>query len=238
MAKAKVTKQIDEKVLTDPQELERIKGLVKMIRQRHALINQETKKMEAEKGTVKERSLEIFYKDLQNEAPEVFNNHEYHDDEGMVRVSFKVKARPFTEIGDVPAAEAVDRIFKDHADQLFNKEESYTIEADEATRIQQACDHPECFRIALKPLTQAQLQQLISEHPDFVTAQVTDAKAYAEIYPQHVSKEITVSPKNGFLEEVRKVEKPILKAAQKFLTALMKASLTPSLTVGNKARKS
>lgn len=234
---AKVTKQIDEKTLTDQEELDKIRTLVASIRKRHALINAETAEMEKEKGQVKDRSVGILYDDLENEDPEVFNNHEYHNGDGMIRVSFKIKSRPFTEIGGKPASEAVDKIFKDHSDKLFSKQKTYTVEADEATRIQQACDHPECFRIALKPLTQSQLQELITEHPEFVTAEVTDPEAYAGLYPQHVTEKVTVATKNGFLETVAKVEKPILKAARKFIKALMDQSLQPSLCVGNKARK-
>lgn len=231
-------KVIDERVIQEPEKLERLRELVRSIKNRHALINAETKKMEEEKAEIKDGSTKIFFEDIESaEIPQLHTSHEYHFDDDLVRISFKVRSRPMSEIGGKAADEVLDEVFKEHAGKLFDKDESYTVEADELSKLKQACDHPELFRVALKPLTAEQLKTLAAEHPEFIAAQVTDVGRYAKLYPQYVSKKTTVSVKKGFLEVVDTIEGAMKKKARKFLSALLKPSLSPAVVVGNRTKK-
>jgi len=231
-------KVIDETVIQDKDAYRNVQSLVSEIKRLHTLINETEETIDQKKKEIKKISTDIFFKSIDEpEIPEFNSSHEFHTPEGVIRVSYKVKARPLTEINGKPAEEITDTLFKEHAEKLFSKESEYTVKSDDNTQRKQACEHPEVFRITLKDLTVEQLSKLIIEHPEYLTVNITNLEKYAEIYPEHVDKTTTIKINNGFLDTVDKIDGILKVKARKFIVALLKPTLEPAVVCGNKSKK-
>jgi hypothetical protein len=242
-AKSKIINRENFSAYTDETGTEithdKAQALAESIKKRHVLINQETDKMETEKKELGAISTEIFIQDLGKEKPEVLGNHEYHlsPEQGTVTVNLKVKGRPITEINKKPAGDIVRGLFQEHADKLFSFDKAFEVLTDESTLRGQATEHPECFDIALKPLTHEQKMKLVAEHPDWVAVAITDVKKYADLYPAHVTTKESVSVNNGFIEIAGTMEAVVLTKARKFLSTLLKPMIQTAVVCGNKSKK-
>lgn len=215
-----------------------VSTLVKDVRENHTKANELKLEGEKKKQELREVSTKVFFNDVSKPTvPDLRSSHEYQTSAGIVRVSFKVAARPLTQINDRPAGETLTEIFKEHTDKLFDTSSEHTVTADDATLLKQAQDHPELFGIGLKALTHQEVMVLIANHPEMVAVAVRDPDGYAKIYPNYVKTETTMSVKNGFIEAVDKLEGSIKQAARGFLEIFLKPFLEPAVVIGNNADK-
>ena len=204
----------------------------------HTQISEKTDTLETDKKELGAKSKDFFLHDLVKDEPEVVGNHEYPlPSGGKVTVNFKVDGRPFEQINGSPAYGVLQGYLFEHTSSLFDKQDSIKVTAPDIKLIGQACDHPELFDIGLKPLTYDQKLQLVKEHPEWVTAVITDVDKYAEVYPADVKKKTFVSYKTGFVEALTKLDTVIRKSSKHLLKALLKDTLKPAVICGNRSKK-
>lgn len=214
-------------------------GLAERIRNRYIHIQKESDVLEEDKKKLASKSRDVFFEDLNKENVEIAGSHDYYvEDDERVRVNFRVKSRPITEICKKDASEYLHKTLGDYFDKLFEENKQHEITAEQEELRAQAADHPECFEIRLRQtLTHEQLFQLVSEHPDWVEVGVKDKDRYAEIYPEHTSTKTSVSAKKKFVEGIEKMEATLKKKTRRLMEAFLKPTLMPAVIVGNKSRK-
>lgn len=229
-------KLIDQNAGLSDEDYARAEGLVVSIKQRHTTVTQETDKINAEKKELVEISTGLFFEDLENEQPGIFGNHEYHTNDGTVRINFKVRTASMDQINDQPAKHVLESEFGRYYPKLFNEDVARTVSADQPTLRKQAQGTPNLFDVRLKPLQPADLMKLVEEHPDWVELGVPDVEAYQKAYPGDVAEHATVRVKNGFLEALSKVPIPLLQKAREFLKTFLKPALQPAVVCGNRSQ--
>lgn len=210
-------------------------SLAETIKGQHTQINQLKDTFETDKDKLSSHSKELFLKDISE--GDIVGNHEYHTTDGTVTVNFKINGRPLTEINGKPAINILRDKFKESVDELFSQDTRIKVTPDEPKLRSQACAHPECFDIGLKPLTHEEKMRLVAEHPDWITVQVTDLERYAEVYPACVEKETSVNFKQGFIESLSKLDTVVRKSAAGLLKALLPDVLQTAVNCGNRSKK-
>jgi hypothetical protein len=221
------------KMITDESKL----TLAKTIKDKHTQINQLKDELDADKASLTEYSKGIFIEDLSKTIPEVIGNHEYHTSEGAVTVNFKVVGRAPKEINSRPAATVIREKFGAETDKLFIIDDDVKVIAPETALRAQACEHPELFAIALKPLTHEQTMRLVMEHPDFLTVSVIDLKQYAVIYPGSVEKTPMATFKAGFIESLGKLSDIAKKNVRGLMKAILPNVIQVAVNCGNRNKK-
>lgn len=212
--------------------------LVDRIKELHTILAQTEDELKVKKEALTEQSLNIFHEDAALPTPDYRSSHEYHTDSGTVRVSFKVPAKEMKEVGKESATIFVERIFGDKAEKLFTYKKVITINASEKIISKQAGENSELFLISLKEdLTPDKLAVLVREHPECFQISVNDTKRYSEIYPKHATTATTISPKNGFIEKISKLEKATLEKGRVFLKKLLKECVSAQVGCGNRSKE-
>lgn len=231
-------KVIDEKCFESQEEYQRVCALAASIKQRHALIAQETERIDTEKKEIRKISEDIFYGDLDGKKPELYGNHDYHVPDDIVRVNFKVSRKEMDQINKKSAKEFLKERFGDEYDKIFEEVELFELDASEEQLLDHAGSHPELFRIALRDdLGLEALKTLVIDHPEFITLQVKNLNEYAEAYPAHVSKKTKVKVQTGFIDKVSKLPNDVLVKTKKIIKALLDNSLSASVICGNTKKK-
>lgn len=229
-------KTIDEKTLQG-EKLEEAQKLARVIKERYKHVQIESDQLEEDKKELAGISKEVFFEDLGKD--DIHNNHDYYTEgDDRVRVNFKVKSRPITEISKKPAGDFLKGQLGEYFDKLFTESNSRTITASQDELRSQAVDHPECFGIQLKKtLTHEDLYKLVSEHPDWVEVHVSDDEKYSEIYPEHVNTETTVIPKGKFIESAEKMEPTLKTKVRGLMKAFLEPTIAPAVLVGQRSHK-
>ena len=213
-------------------------SLAATVKRQHTELNQLKDQFEANKKSLAEASKGIFLEDIQKKDAEYLGNHEYHTSDGTVTVNFKIAGSAPKEINNRPAADVLREKFGAAADDLFDIESIYDVTADDSILRAQAAEHPELFQVALRPLTHAEMMQLIIQHPGFVQLSCVNPEAYARIYPEHVEARSVVSFKGGFIETLGKVEEAVRKSAKGLLKAILPNVVQTAVNCGNRSKKS
>ena len=211
--------------------------LASTIKTQHTQINQLKDDFETNKEALSTASKNLFIEDISKAVPEYTGNHEYHTAEGTVTVNFKVTGKAPKEINSRPSAEIIREKFGADTDSLFEIQNSVTITADDTRLRAQACEHPELFQISLKPLTHAQMMQLVVEHPDYLTVSVVDPTQYATVYPGFVTTSPVATFKTGFIEAIGKIDEVVKKNAKGLLKAILPAVIQTAVNCGNRSKK-
>ncbi len=232
-------KVIDKSVLGD--EFDRVSKLAASIKTHHTEIAAAQEQIDTEKKDIVGTSKGIFFGDLENgeEAPVVVGNHEYHTEDGIVRVNFKVMGRPMTDINKKPADEVLKTQVGEEAYQkLFQETKTHTPGATTQKMFQQAQGHPELFTIRLTELGVDQQAQLVQEHPDWLVISIKDPDKYAETYPDCTVSTTTVKVKGNFLDKVAALDGALRTKLRKFLVSFLKPTLNPVVVCGNASKTS
>ncbi|MBD3388158.1 MAG: hypothetical protein GF414_04410 [Candidatus Altiarchaeales archaeon] len=231
------SKILDENTLSD-ELVSQVKKLVRRIKRRHTLVQVVSDELSKDKASLVTIGKEQFFKDLEAEVPEIYGNHDMHTDSGTVRINYKVKTSPKTEINGQPAAAYLKGEFGSYYDKLFKESEAKTLTADEAELKAQAKLTPELFGIQLKAgLTPAQLMQLVQACPDALELSVPDIEKYAQVYPADVETTTSVKPANGFLDNLADIPASLVKQAKDYLVELLKQDMSPAVVCGNASQK-
>ena len=237
------SKIITKESFPSEQDYEKALGLIKEIKRRHTLIATETEKFTEDKKTLCETHGDLFLKDVSKELPELTTNHDYHLDEGIVSVNFRVIAKPMEnlKVGAVekPAAEVLKELFLDNYETLFREEDSYKITAEQGTLNKLSEESPECFRISLKQgLSNEDLKKAVEVFPEVFEITVMDEKAFAVKYPSHVEKTVKVKTNEGFIDTVSGFGDSLKKRVRKFLIGFLKSYATPQVVCGKSGKDS
>jgi len=219
-------------------DFDRINKLAASIKQHHTEINQAQETISAEKKEIMGISRTHFFDDLENpeHAPEVVGNHEFHVEDGIVTVNFKVKSPTMSEINKKPAAEVLKEACGDVNvyDKLFEESDTITPGATPEKMLEQALDHPELFRIQLnETLSPGQLAQLVKEHPDWVEVGIKDLTGYANFYPDCTIKHTIVKTQLKFLDRVSKLDTAVRTRLRGFLKRFLRDTLDMAVICGN-----
>jgi len=230
-------KVITEACLKNNGEYEKVVKLAETIKKRHTIINTETELIKNDKKSITGISTDMFFDDMGAEVPEVNGNHEYHTDDGIVRVNFKVKSTDMNTINDKDAKTVLTSIFGDSYGSLFNESDRNVLKASQKDLFKQAGSTPELFRIKLKDgLSTSDLAKLVTSFPDMLEVGVKDLNRYTEEYPESIDTNTTVNIQKDFLKKLAKVDTPILAKAKKFLKTFLKTRITPAVIVGNRSK--
>jgi len=231
------SKIITEGTLSNEQYQE-VKELAASIKKRHTVINTETELIAAEKSKITTISTDLFFSDLEAEVPAINGNHEYHTDDGIVRVNFRVKNTPMNTINDKDAKILLEGVFGEGYGSLFEEAQRHTLKAEQKDMFTQAASTPELFNIKLKEgLSVGDLKKLVISYPDLLEVGVKDLNKYVENYPESVVTNTTVSLKDKFLERADKLGADSIQKARKFLKVFLKPRMTPAVIVGNRSSK-
>lgn len=217
---------------------ENVQAAIRRIATNHARINELNKAQDEDKAALKELCDNLFNDGIRgSEAPDLPSSYEFHVNDHVVRVVLKLRATPLTTFkaqgADIPAKTVIEAVFNSNTSKLFDEIITIRVTADQDTLKNQFTEHPDLVGVGLKALTHEQLQQLASEHPDWVDYRVLNPQGYSEVYPNHVIKESSMQIKNGFLEKASKVEKDILKKGRAIIKKIVDKTLNLSVTVGN-----
>jgi len=237
------SKIITKEAFPSEQDYEKALGLIKEIKRRHTLIAVETEKFTEDKKTLCETHGELFLKDVSKDIPELTTNHDYHLDEGIVSVNFRVISKPMENLKagavEKPAAEVLKELFGDKYEGTFREEDSYKILADQETLNKLAVEAPECFRLSMKQgLSNEDLKKIVSVFPEMFEAAVVDEKAFAVKYPSQVEKTVKVKTNEGFIDTVSKFEDSMKKRIRKFLIGFLTPYATPQVVCGKSGKDS
>lgn len=244
MAKKAIGKVIDQNAINSnplaaDDDVQRVNELAVSIKKRDALIQEEQEKLDVEKGEIKDISTRLFFGDVTKDGvPDIFPNHEYHTEEGILTVNFKIQSRPLPNIDGHPASEVLRKKFQEHFENLFKEDHTYELNADQDELRKQAATNADMFTFGLKDLTDAQFIQLITEHPDWVEVRVKNIEEYAKQFPGHTVKNTSVKVSAGFLGKLQKVEGALKEKMKGFIEAFIRPALTAAVKTGNKSKAS
>jgi hypothetical protein len=214
----------------------------------HTEINQlntelKGKKAEFTEATdqLKEESKSVFDKDLghleDESIPEVFGNHEYHTDDHLITVNYKMKTGglTFTQIGGRPACEYLPEMMGDAAYKKLFKETPKVVNTPEEL-IEAHSFRPDLvgFRMNSSALPEEVMDELREKYPDAFTPYVKDEAAYISEIPAAVV-ETEVSTATGFLEKVASLPEDTKYDLRDFLRKVLASCVTSAVKCGNKA---
>ena len=227
-------KVIDKNILGA--DFDKVNKLAANIKQHHTAINQAQEVIDSEKKEIIEVSRKIFFNDIDDaeKIPEVVGNHEFHTEDGIVNINYRVKSPQMSDISGVPADKFLrDKVGDEPYEKLFDEVVTHTPGVTQDKMIEQSQMHPELFTIRLAELAPGQLAQLIQEHPTWIQIGIKDVKRYAEEYPDCVVKTTTVKAKAKFLDKVSKLDGVVRKKLRKFLSKFLQDTVDPVVVCGN-----
>lgn len=230
-------KVIDEKTLTNPEEFQKAQALITSIKSRHTVIARETNAINAEKEEIGKISSKIFFDDIANPAiPEIYQNHDYSCDAGIVHINFRVGSAPVVAKSNEtePDKKLREALGEDVYKAIFKENVQYQPVADQAKLINQAQDNPDVFQFKLKEgIPVDKLINLVKTFPELVEVGIKDVEKYASAFPACVNKKVSVQPQNDFLKKVDKLEGAIKSKIRKFLGRFLTERIQPVVMCGN-----
>jgi len=229
-------KIIDQNTMKDEERLAKVKALAASAKEHHTATNTAKQALDSDKKAILAESTEIFFAD--GEEDEWFQSHEYHTDDGIVRVSFRTQSHPIEAIGGEPADAVLKKVFGSDYDDLFVEDVAKTVTASQEAIRLQAASNPDLFAVRLKEgLTPSDLSRIVSACPDLVQVAVLDVDRYKAHFPMDVDEKSAVHVSGGFVEKLGKIAKPTLERGRAFITGLLKKTTAPQVVIGNAAKK-
>lgn len=183
-------------------------------------------------------SVESFFTDLDKDVPVLVTNHEYHTEDGIVNVNFRVVSKPMTEIGKRPADEVLKEKSGDNYPKLFTEEIDKIPTVEYPVMLSQATKKPELFSLRLRELTPDQLRSLVCEHPEWVEVIIRDIEEYGKHFPGNIKQNVSVKPIGNFIDACAALNKEAKVALKGFFKTFLKTALSPALSTGNSAKTS
>jgi len=236
------------KVITEKAQLDAAKKILVTDRKLDAL---ETE-MNGQKEALKGYSTTQFFTDLGaklNEnmepvsvdadiTPDLYGNHEYATDEGLLSINFKVSNLEMKEIQEIPAKEFLSGVFGGEYKTLFKEKNLHEVREDKKDELYGlASKDPQSFNYGLAPVVDPKqkdkLAALAKAHPDLFYVTPADGEAFAKSNPGMVESKTVVVPAPSFIEKAAKIDKVVLKNAQPFLIGFFKRTVSVAVKCGN-----
>lgn len=174
---------------------------------------------------------------IASDNPEVYQNYDIQTPTGITRVTYKYTAGPCKESNDTAPDVVFKEAFGEEYPKLFNETPEYTVLAEQPTLQAQAASHPELFNVRLKDISTENMIELIKAHPGWFEVSVVDVSGYAKAFPDTTKTTTGVKPKAGFMENLGKLDKDLLKNLKDFLDAFLRKTITPAVVHGNTSKK-
>ena len=208
---------------------------------------------ESKKDELISSSKQIFYTDLgvtlnEQGVPaqldiskkiEVYGNHEYVTPDGLLTVNFKTQSLQLREVNGEPADVYLKRTFGDEGYKKLFKEGS-DIKITDPDMHEKAASDSKSYNYRIESgLDDSQTQRLaeiVKSNKDLFGVSPKDQEAFKKAFPALCESKTVVTPNNGLLEKLDKLDDDTLKNAQSFLAGFLGKTLNGAVKCGNKAK--
>jgi len=232
-------KVIDKDAVGNEQEFERVSSLAKELKERGARIAVEQEAYDNARKQLVSFSATQFFTDLDKKVPELVTNHEYHTDDGIVNINFRMVSKPMNEINKQPASEVLKKVAGDeNYGKIFTEEEEKVPAVEYPEMLAQAMAKPDLFALRLRSLTPDQQKVLVSEHPEWVEVSIKDVEEYSKHFPGSINAKVFVKPTSNFIDACAALSNEAKVAIRGFLKTYLTTALQPALSTGNSAKTS